>query len=354
MLLECIDDAVDRIKRRVSDRRRDSVRSKRDKRHFAGIRAKWRKFRNRLPSFKPKEYVMPEPSYSAEEDELVSRPTLASDIDEILQKQNDLGEVVQEYEEMRRYINSVSETHAPSAGEIAPPERMGEVYSAQRELFDLIDHIGDENERQRGQIGVYSAPPAQDPYNYRGINDSRQFRDVPTAPSFSVEPSMTFYSQNNISEERLEYERRQREQMLLEASEPEPENFDLNSAVSDELQRFDDGVEDMPQEYADGQYQSDFGYAPEGQGEGLETDFDDDFDYGSGGEFDGSEYALEDDFELGEQYQQDEGDFDGAPDDSFDEGDEAQPDAAFAQGGESKPRKGLAGRLFGGNKRQKQ
>ena len=166
----------------------------------------WRKFRRRLPSFKPKVYTVSVPDYQPEEDG-IQAPSLVSDIEKIIQKQSELGDVEREYEEMRSYIRSVDVNTVPSREEIAPPENIHEVREAENELFDLIRQMDVQNEQQRSRIGIYDAPPEEDPYNYRGINDNRQTYDDIEDASFDMRPRLSFESEQRIDPNRQRNER---------------------------------------------------------------------------------------------------------------------------------------------------
>lgn len=179
---------------------------------MGAFRAKIEQFCKRLPSFKPREYTIPEPTYEAKDDHIKS-PSLVADIEKIIEKQSDLGDVSREYEEMRQYIRSVNENIRLSRDEIAVPENINEVYAAQNELFDMINQISLQNEQQRSQIGVYEKREEEDPYNYRGINDNRQnYSDVDTV-SFSVSSEINFESEEKISPNRFVIEQQYNEQM---------------------------------------------------------------------------------------------------------------------------------------------
>ncbi len=164
---------------------------------LAAMGHSWRKFRRRLPSFKPKVYTVPVPDYQPEEDG-IQAPSLVSDIEKIIRKQSQLGEVEREYEEMRSYIRSVDVNAAPRREEIPPPENIHEVREAENELFDMIRQIDVQNEQQRSRIGIYDAPPEEDPYNYRGINDNRQSYDDIEDASFDMRPRLSFESEQRI------------------------------------------------------------------------------------------------------------------------------------------------------------
>ncbi len=166
----------------------------------------WRKFRRRLPSFKPKVYNVSVPDYQPEEDG-IQAPSLVSDIEKIIRKQSELGEIEREYEEMRSYIRSVDVNAAPRREEIPPPENIHEVREAENELFDLIRQIDVQNEQQRSRIGIYDAPPEEDPYNYRGINDNRQTYDDIEDASFDMRPRLSFESEQRIDPNRQWNER---------------------------------------------------------------------------------------------------------------------------------------------------
>lgn len=180
---------------------------------LAALRLSFRKFRRRLPSFKPKVYTIPEPQYEPQQDG-IQPPTLAHDIEKIIHKQNELGDVVREYEEMRSYINSVRTDTRLSRRDIPPPPNYHEVQAAQDELLDMINEISAQNEQQRSRIGVYELPKEEDPYNYRGINDDRQnYTDIEGA-TFSMQPRLSFESEQRVDMERQYAQRR--EQPLFE------------------------------------------------------------------------------------------------------------------------------------------
>lgn len=234
---------------------------------MGAVRARIEQFRRRLPSFKPKEYTMPEPSYDETQVDSVRSPSLAADIEKIISKQSDLGEVAREYEEMRQYIRSVDENAARiPRHEIAPPENIHEVYSAQNELFDMIYQIGAENEQQRSRIGVYERPQEEDPYNYRGINDDRQnYTDIEAA-SFSMSPSMDFESENKVSFERMMWERQQYQTQLANDTLAEDDGFDSD---------FDDDFFGMEQSRPRQKFMPDFDQESVGD-QIMDDGFDDD------------------------------------------------------------------------------
>lgn len=177
---------------------------------MGAVRARIAQFCKRLPSFKPREYVIPEPTYE-EQDDYIKSPSLAGDIEKIIEKQNDLGEISREYENMRRYINSVDENVRHSDKEFPAPENINYVYAAQNELFDMIYQIGLQNEQQRSKIGVYEKKEEEDPYNYRGINDDRQnYSDIESS-SFSMSAGIDFESEEKISPDRFIAEQQQNE-----------------------------------------------------------------------------------------------------------------------------------------------
>ena len=157
--------------------------------------------RRRLPSFKPKVYTIPEPNYEPMDDHIKS-PTLVADIERYIARETDLGETQTEYDRMRDFIRTVSTDVKLTSEELRAPENLHQVYAAESELFDLIDEIGRRNEEQRGRIGMYDAPPEQDPYNYRGINDERQnYADIEVA-TFSMQPRLDFESERKIDPHR--------------------------------------------------------------------------------------------------------------------------------------------------------
>lgn len=163
--------------------------------------ARLKAFRKRLPSFKPKVYTIPEPAYEPAEDNIKS-PTLAADIERYIEAQRYLGETEEEYNEMRRFISTVSTEARLTHEEIRAPYNICEVYAAENELFDLINQISAQNEQQRGRIGVYEEAPEQDPYNYRGINDERQnYADI-EATTFSMQPGVNFETEQKLDNSR--------------------------------------------------------------------------------------------------------------------------------------------------------
>ncbi len=168
---------------------------------MADLMARLKAFRKRLPSFKPKVYTIPEPAYEPAEDNIKS-PTLAADIERYIEAQRYLGETEEEYNEMRRFISTVSTEARLTHEEIRAPYNIREVYAAENELFDLIDQISAQNEQQRGRIGVYEEAPEQDPYNYRGINDERQnYADI-EATTFSMRPDVSFETEQKLDNSR--------------------------------------------------------------------------------------------------------------------------------------------------------
>lgn len=233
---------------------------------MGAVKARIEQFRRRLPSFKPKEYSVPEPSYKENYDDSIRSPSLVADIEKIIRKQSDLGDVSREYEEMRQYIHSVDENAARLPRyQITPPENIHEVYSAQNELFDMIYQIGAENEQQRSRIGVYERPQEEDPYNYRGINDERQnYTDV-EADSFSMSPSMDFESENKVSFERMMWERQQHQAQSVEDLSTD-DGFDSD---------FDDDFFDMEQNEHGQEFTPDFTQGSYG-GQVEDDGFDDD------------------------------------------------------------------------------
>lgn len=195
----------------------------------------WAAFRKRLPGFKPKVYTLPEPSYAPEEDNIKS-PTLREDIEKYIARESDLGETQQEYDRMREYINSVNTSAKLREGDIPAPSNLREVRSAENELFDMIRQIDRQNEEQRGRIGIYEPPPEPDPYNYRGINDTRQNYDDIEAATFSMQPRVSFES-----EQRIDPGRRAAEQALARQWE-ETQNAPLTAPP--EVNSF--GTQTMP------------------------------------------------------------------------------------------------------------
>ena len=169
---------------------------------FSAIGAAFAKFRRRLPSFRPKLYVTPESVYKPEDDG-IEKPTLAADIRRIIEEQNRLGETEQEYDRMRSYIRTVSTDTRLRPEDVRQPENLEEIRAAENELYDLIDMISTSNERQRSMIGVYEPPREEDPYNFRGINDDRQFYTDMEACSFEMGSRYGFESEEKISSARF-------------------------------------------------------------------------------------------------------------------------------------------------------
>lgn len=199
------------------------------------LRRGWAAFRKRLPGFKPKVYTLPEPSYAPEEDNIKS-PTLREDIEKYIARERDFGETQREYDRMREYINSVNTSAKLREGDIPTPSNLREVRSAENELFDMIRQIDRQNEEQRGRIGIYEPPPEPDPYNYRGINDTRQNYDDIEAATFSMQPRVSFES-----EQRIDPGRRAAEQALARQWE---ETQNTSSSTSPEVNSF--GTKTMP------------------------------------------------------------------------------------------------------------
>ena len=168
---------------------------------MGAVRARLRYLGKRLPSFKPKVYTVPESTYEPTDDNIKS-PSLMSDVEEYLRKRNFLGVVEMEYDEMRRYLDSVDTEVRLSREDIRTPVNAQAVRDAESELFDLINEISVQNEQQRRQIGVYAPPPAEDPYNYRGINDERLYYTDMESASFSMQPHVSFESVQKIDPDR--------------------------------------------------------------------------------------------------------------------------------------------------------
>ena len=172
---------------------------------FAALADALRKFCRRLPSFRPKVYVPPEPDYHPEDDG-IGTPSLASDITRLLEEQNKPGETEQEYDRMRQYISTVSTDTRIRPGDIRQPDNIEEVRAAEDELYSLIASISDTNEQQRRKIGVYEKPPEEDPYNYRGINDDRQYFTDMEAYSFNMNSRYGFESEEKVDPRRQQIE----------------------------------------------------------------------------------------------------------------------------------------------------
>ena len=221
---------------------------------FAALADALKKFRRRLPSFRPKVYVLPEPEYRPEQDG-IGTPTLASDINRIIKQQNKPGETEREYNRMRSYIRKVSTDASIHPGDIKPPENLDELRAAENELYHLIDSISDTNEQQRRRIGVYEKPPEEDPYNYRGINNDRQLYTDMESYSFNMNSRYGFESEEKVDPGR-------------KAAEMEYSRV-YDQAIAG---AFSDYVPDSP--------------PADASGDGFSDGFDDDFDGG-----------LDDDFE---------------------------------------------------------
>ena len=265
---------------------------------LAALGAVFAKFRRRLPSFRPKVYYVPEPEYKPEQDG-IQNPSLASDIQRILEEQNKPGETEQEYEQMRSYIRSVSTDTRIRPGDIRPPENIGEVRAAESELYDLIEMISNSNEQQRSRIGIYEKPPEEDPYNYRGINNDRHFYTDMDAFSFDMNPSYGFESEEKIDPGRKYAE------------------MEYNRAY----------MQDSGNNFADSSQFS----APGDEG-GFNDGFDDDLD---GGFNDGFNDDLDDSFNDGFNDNMDGGFNDGFNDnmdDSFNDGFNDNMDGGFNNG----------------------
>ncbi len=241
---------------------------------IAAIADALKKFRRRLPSFRPKVYVPPEPEYHPEQDG-IGTPTLASDIRRILEEQNKPGETEQEYDKMRRYISTVSTDTRIRPGDIKQPDNIGEVRAAQDELYNLINEISNTNEQQRRRIGVYEKPPEEDPYNFRGINDDRQYYTDMDKYSFDMNTRYGFESEQNIDPGRaqavMEYDR-----VYNRAVSQQPDDAGMMAGGFSD--GFDDGFDD---DFSDSS-----GNVPSdnrgGFGDGFDDDFDDDFSSRSG------------------------------------------------------------------------
>lgn len=193
---------------------------------MGAFRARIQSFCKRLPSFKPREYTIPEPTYEPQDDHIKS-PSLIGDIEKIIEERSDLGEITREYEEMREYIRSVNENITLSRNEIALPENINEVYAVQNELLDMINQIGIQNEQQRRKIGVYEKPKEEDPYNYRGINDNRQNYSDMESSSFSMMTGINFESEEKVSPNRAELEQQYNEQMYSTQFEDDFDSDDV-------------------------------------------------------------------------------------------------------------------------------
>ena len=164
---------------------------------FGALGDAWMQFRRRLPSFRPKVYIPRASDYRPEQDG-IQAPSLAADIQKLLDERNKPGETEQEYERMRSYISTVNTDTRLRPGDIKAPDNLGEIRAAQDELYDLIDMISSDNDRQRRMIGVYEQPPEEDPYNFRGINDNRQFYADMEAYSFDMNTAYGFDSEEKF------------------------------------------------------------------------------------------------------------------------------------------------------------
>ena len=269
---------------------------------FAAIAHAFKKFRRRLPSFRPKVYVPPEPEYHPEQDG-IGDLTLASDIRKILDEQNKSGETEQEYNRMLRYVNSVSTDTRIRPGDIKQPENMGEVLDAQNELYSLINEISRTNEYQRSRIGVYEARPEEDPYNYRGINNDRQYYADMDQYSFDMDSRYGFESEKKVATARGHA----------------VTNYGnaFGSAASQQPYR----NAGYPDGYPDGY--GDYGSAPSGGfSDGFNDGFDDGFDDGfSDGFSDGFDEGMDDRFSGGSgSVRQNSGGFGDGFDDGLDDG----------------------------------
>ena len=239
---------------------------------IAAITDALKKFRKRLPGFRPKVYVLPEPEYHPEQDG-IGTPTLASDIRKILEEQNKPGETEQEWHRMRQYISTVSTDTRIRPGDIKQPENIGEVRAAQDELYDLINEISYSNEMQRSRIGVYEKPPEEDPYNYRGINDDRQFYADMDKYSFEMNTKYGFESEEKVDPGRQQAEMEYSRVYNRAISQQSEESF--RNTESNGYSGFGDGFDD--------DFSDDFGENSHvGNGaedDGFTDDFDDFFDH---------------------------------------------------------------------------
>ena len=228
---------------------------------FAAIADGFAKFRWRLPSFRPKVYVIPEPEYHPEQDG-IGTPTLASDIRKMIEEQNRPGETEIEYDRMRKYISTVSTDTRIRPGDIKAPRNIDEIRAAESELYDLIDAISNTNEQQRSRIGVYEKPPEEDPYNFRGINNARQFYTDMDRYSFDMNSRYGFESEEKVDPGRkaaeAEYNR-----MYNQTMAQDPDGY------SETADSFGDGFDD---DFND-DFDDDFG---NGFNDGFSDDFDDD------------------------------------------------------------------------------
>ena len=270
---------------------------------LAAVASSLRRFRRRLPSFRPKVYVVPEPEYTPEDDG-IGTPTLASDIQRILEEQNKPGETEQEYDRMRSYIQTVSTDARIRPGDIKAPENIGEVRAAESELSGLIDSMIHTNEQQRRRIGVYEMPPEEDPYNYRGINNDRQFYSDMEAFSFDMNPRYGFVSEEKIDPGRkyaeMEYygdlNGEQTRQDAMNAAYGDNGQFaddGFNDDFGDYLNRADagDGLIDAASGEAGAYYRSPGSGSPEDSG--LEDDFGDDPGAAGGGGYGTADYGAD-------------------------------------------------------------
>ena len=251
---------------------------------FAAISDALRQFRRRLPSFRPKVYIPPEPKYSPEQDG-IGTPTIASDIRRILEEQNKPGETEREYDQMRRYISTVSTDTRIRPGDIKPPENIAEVRAAEDELYQLIHEISSTNEQQRSRIGVYEKPPEEDPYNYRGINDNRQLYSDMDIYSFNMNSRYGFESEQKVDPDRdravMEYDR-----IYNSAVSQQQDDSGMNSGGYSD--GFDDGFDD--------DFSSSPGSTPSGDRHDYDEGFNDDFNEGFNDDFND---GFNDDFNEG-------------------------------------------------------
>ena len=264
---------------------------------LAAVGAALKKFRRRLPSFRPKVYVIPEPEYTPSDDGL-GTPTLASDIRRILEEQNKPGETEQEYERMRSYISTVSTDTRIRPGDIKAPENIEEVRAAESELYDLINSISSSNERQRSMIGVYEEPPEEDPYNYRGINNDRQYFTDMEEFSFDMNPRYGFESEKKVDPGRKYAEQEYNRRYNLNSDDRysgddasgssnayadggnSAEEVFSNDLIDDFEDSFDDGFDDdLDDDFGNGfgdGFGSDSGFAGNGEGGEYELSGEDD------------------------------------------------------------------------------
>ena len=246
---------------------------------FAALADALRKFCRRLPSFRPKVYVPPEPDYHPEDDG-IGTPSLASDITRLLEEQNKPGETEQEYDRMRQYISTVSTDTRIRPGDIRQPDNIEEVRAAEDELYSLIASISDTNEQQRRKIGVYEKPPEEDPYNYRGINDDRQYFTDMEAYSFNMNSRYGFESEEKVDPRRQQIET-EYSRVYNRAVSQQPYDGGFDDDFTDDTGGFSGQADGGFDEGFDDDFIGDTGGFP-GQadrGDGSFNDgFDDDFD----------------------------------------------------------------------------